>query len=342
MLHGSRAGDGVDGVDRAAMARHRMPDRGADQRPVERQSRRRVRGRRSTSRRDLGQPARRRAPASSPLSAAIALDADELDDVRGVVTHAEIALDGALHARLGQALRDDARSGRLVRAPPNARRWWRRRDRRPATGRGRTIPSHPSASIRAPSITAAGVGISTRSNSACARSMPLACTMRSMNTCANRRARGLDVEHVELRHHVLGRQHFPAGERRPRVVGRVAVAGEHDGARERAAAEHCSVMQDDLAVAAIGAAGKQQDVRRERNDARDVAFGQPVGECADQLRAGAERSAACRLGGQLAHEADGHHAQSAGRAARGKPVLERAASRQAAARGRRGSPSCRS
>ncbi len=44
------------------------------------------------------------------------------------------------------------------------------------------IPSQPSASIRAPSSTAAGVGISTRSNSACARSIPLACTMRSMNT----------------------------------------------------------------------------------------------------------------------------------------------------------------
>ena len=43
-------------------------------------------------------------------------------------------------------------------------------------------PSQPSASRRAPSITAAGVGISTRSNIACARSMPLACTMRSMNT----------------------------------------------------------------------------------------------------------------------------------------------------------------
>ena len=49
---------------------------------------------------------------------------------------------------------------------------------------------------------------------------------------------------------------------------------------------------------------------------------EPVGERADQPRAGAERGAARGLRGQLAHEPDRHHPQAAGGAARGEPVLE--------------------
>ena len=54
------------------------------------------------------------------------------------------------------------------------------------------------------------------------------------------------------------------------VVGGVAISGEHDRARERALAERRGVVQQHLAVAAVGAAGEQQDVGRERDDALDV------------------------------------------------------------------------
>jgi hypothetical protein len=64
------------------------------------------------------------------------------------------------------------------------------------------IPSQPSANSRAPSITAAGVGISTWSSSACARSIPFACTMRSMNTRRIAARAGSTSRHVELGHHV--------------------------------------------------------------------------------------------------------------------------------------------
>ncbi len=144
-----------------------------------------------------------------------------------------------------------------------------------------------------------------------------------------RGARRLDVEHVEFRHHVradrdLRRQH------RHGFVGGIAVSGEHDGARERAPAERRRVVEQDLAVAAVGAAGQQQDVGRERDDALDVRPRQPIGERSDQPRAGAERGAARRLSGQLAHEADRHHPQPAGRAAGGKAVLEHGAARRGA------------
>ena len=79
-------------------------------------------------------------------------------------------------------------------------------------------------------------------------------------------------------------------------------------------------MQDHLAVAAVGAAGQQQDVGRERDDVLDVGLRQPIGEGPDQPRAGAERGAPRRLGGELAHQADRHHAQPAGGAARGQPI----------------------
>ena len=86
----------------------------------------------------------------------------------------------------------------------------------------------------------------------------------------NRRARGLDIEDVEFRHHIGAHRDFDLREQRDGVVGGVAVSGEHDGTRERALAERGGIRQQHLAVAAVGAAGEQQDVGRERDDALDV------------------------------------------------------------------------
>ena len=257
---------GVHGLDGAGVALHRQPHGGAGQRPVERAL--------------LGvcrQRARRRAPSSSisartraaarPLSAAMRADARRFDDRRGVVAHAEVALDRALHPRLRQALRNDAGRARLAGGRPSARRWWRRRDRRPAARRGPPRPAQPSASSRAPSITAAGVGISTWSNIACARSMPLACTMRSMNTSriAARAGSMLSTLNSGITFSVT--ISVPAGEalaaRRP---ARSRLPASTIGQASAASPERVGVVQDDLAVAAVGAAGQQQDVRRELLD----------------------------------------------------------------------------
>ena len=87
---------------------------------------------------------------------------------------------------------------------------------------------------------------------------------------ADRGARGLDVEHVEFRHHVAGDDHRPAGEPLAALVHRAPVAREHDRAGDAAPAERLGVVHDDLAVAAVGAAGQEQDVRRERLDPAHV------------------------------------------------------------------------
>src|SRR5205823_8268594 len=82
------------------------------------------------------------------------------------------------------------------------------------------------------------------------------------------------------------------------------------------------VVQDHLAIAAVGATGEKQDVRRERLDAFDIARSEPVGEGSDQFRAGAEGRASSGFRSELAYQPDRHHAQASGGAARGEPVLE--------------------
>ena len=94
------------------------------------------------------------------------------------------------------------------------------------------------------------------------------------------------------------------------------------GRRARDAPSALGVVRHDLAVAAVGAAGEQQDVGRQRLDGAHVGGGQPVGERADELGAGAQRGLPRGFRGQLLDEADGDHPQAAGRRRGGEAILE--------------------
>ncbi len=83
------------------------------------------------------------------------------------------------------------------------------------------------------------------------------------------------------------------------------------------------VVDDDRAVAAIGAAGQQQNVGRKVLDSGNVPCGKPLGECAHQPRTRPQGRLARRFRGELAHQAHGHHAQPPGCAAAGEPIIER-------------------
>ena len=198
-----------------------------------------------------------------------------------------------------------------------------------AAGRAPSRPATPSASSRAPSSTAAGVGISTRSNCALARSMPFALTMRCMNT-SRIAARAGSMSSVSIAGSTLAaaiatrplsRQH------RDDLVRRFAIARDDDGQRTARRASACALCRITVGVAAVGAAAQQEDVGRERFDLRDIACGQPIGEAADEPGAGAQRRLPRGLGRQFAHETDGHHPQAARGARRREPACER---RQAA------------
>ena len=85
---------------------------------------------------------------------------------------------------------------------------------------------------------------------------------------ADRGARRLDVERVERGQHVGGSDRRTARVRQQRHdrVGRLAIARDDDRTRNAAACQCVRVVQDDVAVAAVGAAAQQHDVGRERVD----------------------------------------------------------------------------
>ena len=96
-----------------------------------------------------------------------------------------------------------------------------------------------------------------------------------------------------------------------------------------ASAERGCVVQDNVAVAAVGAARQQKDIRRQRHDGSDVASSEALRERANQLRAGAQRGAARRLRSELADQTYSHHPQSASGTARREPVPEAGQTTQA-------------
>ena len=132
---------------------------------------------------------------------------------------------------------------------------------------------------------------------------------------ADHGARRFDVEFIEFGHDIFGHQQCCRGQQRDGFVGGGAVSRVDDGARQRTARKRAGVMQNDLRIAAVGAAGQQQDIGCQSGDLREIRRGQTIGEGADEFGAGAERGLARRFSGEFAHETDGHHAQAAGRTA---------------------------
>ncbi len=81
-----------------------------------------------------------------------------------------------------------------------------------------------------------------------------------------------------------------------------------DRAIERGGREALAVVGRDVAVAAVGAAGEEDDVRRQRLDGANILAGEAVGEGTDEFGAGAEGGLSRGFSGQLLDEADGDHA----------------------------------
>ena len=91
-----------------------------------------------------------------------------------------------------------------------------------------------------------------------------------------------------------------------------AVARDDDREGEIRRRQHLRVVQDNLHIAAVGAAHQQEDVRVDRQDLLDVVLGQLEGIHLQHLRARAKTRLTGCFGGQFRHQAAGDHPQSAG------------------------------
>ena len=137
-------------------------------------------------------------------------------------------------------------------------------------------------------------------------------------------AGGLDVEGAEFGHHVFGdRDRFAGGlQQTRRLVGRFAVAGDDDRAGDGGGGQLFGVFQDYVGIAAVGAAGQQDDIGGQGLDLGDIALGQAMGKGPRQLGPGAQGGLLGGFGGQFLDQADGDHAEPPGGAGAGEPVLE--------------------
>ena len=137
-------------------------------------------------------------------------------------------------------------------------------------------------------------------------------------------AGGLDVEPAEFGHDVFGHHDRVAGgfQQGGGFIGGLAVAGDDDRAPVRAFGELGGVAQDHAGVAAVGAAGQEDDVGGKGLDLGHVAPGQSIGEGAGQPGPGAQGRLAGGLGGQFPDQPDGDHAQAPGGAGTRQAVLE--------------------
>jgi hypothetical protein len=198
-----------------------------------------------------------------------ALESRGLGDRRGIVAHAEVAFDSALDTGLRQALRNHARCGLAARHRMDVGRRAARvnhQQRADSTLSGQAVRDQSRAlehrrgrghqhlvEIGGGAVDALGVDDAVDEN------LP------------DRGTRGLDVEHVELRHDVLGVDDVPLRKQPACVVRRSAVACENNGASRRAAGEGGRVVQHDFRIAAVRSACEQDDIGRERGDLFDVA-----------------------------------------------------------------------
>ena len=239
------------------------------------------------------------------------------------MAHPEIALDGALDVRLGQSSLNRALEGRLP-----GRHRMHVRCRAPDVHheqRSQTV------------LPAGAVGEQTRAFHDRLRRRhedfvehlrrpidSLGVNDPIYEDPADRGARRLDIEHVEFRHDVLGgnrrlsRRVQPCGD----AVRRLPVSCDDHGTGDAALREGPGIVPNHFVIAAVGAAGEQDDIGTEILDPGDVTGGQPIGVRADQPGAGAQRGNPRRFRRQLLDQPHGDHAQAARGAGRRQPVRE--------------------
>ena len=92
----------------------------------------------------------------------------------------------------------------------------------------------------------------------------------------------------------------------------IAVAGNYNRECTLDAGKRFRVMQNAFGIAAVRSADEQNDIRLGIFDLGSVIFRHFEGIDLDNLRAGAERSHFCRLGGQLRDESACDHFEAAG------------------------------
>ena len=105
-----------------------------------------------------------------------------------------------------------------------------------------------------------------------------------------------------------------------RRVGDFAVSGDDDGGALRPSGQNPGVVQQRLAISAVGSTGQQHDVGTARRQLRDVAVDQAPRGGPHELRARTESGDASRLGRQARHEPGHDHGQAARGAAAGGAV----------------------
>ena len=160
---------------------------------------------------------------------------------------------------------------------------------------------------------------------------PLARTTRSMNS-SRMASRAGPAFSTSIRGRTLSttrRVVVGAFEHRGHLLGDVAVARHHDCRPGACACQAASVVQNPLAVTTVGAAREQDDIRRAFADLPSRIVAKGAGPDALHFRAGAERGALGRRGGEVVDKPDRDHPKAAGRTGRGEyPVHPRDARRR--------------
>ena len=145
----------------------------------------------------------------------------------------------------------------------------------------------------------------------------------------DRIARRLGIRFVENRHQIVHDAQPLAGQTFGHFVGNGAVAGIDDFAVDGRAADGLGIGQDVIHVAAVGAAGKEQDIRRRGFQRGDVLARQPEGKGLRQLGARRLRRDLTDFNGHFRHQADRRDGQPAlGRRGILQPQIARAQPRQ--------------